>query len=314
LIPIFVDTDLSLGTPRAEIDDGAALIMLLCSPEVEVIGISTVFGNATVDLTYANTLRLLNALDQSNIQVSRGSAKSLLADHEWEIFLSSWYRQYGNTPSESLPAEIPNASDHIVQAVQATPGKISILALGPLTNLALAYQQDPGIAVHIRQVVLMGGSINDHKPSAEFNIRCDPEAAQIVLSAGWPIRILGLDITRQALFTRAFFASLSDAHPALRLLKKGAEEWIPVVEAQGWEQGGCSLHDAVAAAALIDSSVCSYVKGTASIETSGPNRGVLSFTRSTEKRSSRDQAQDVEIADRIDVEKCMKFINSRLNF
>jgi inosine-uridine nucleoside N-ribohydrolase len=313
-IPVFVDTDLTLGTPRAEIDDGAALIMLLRSPEVEVIGISTVFGNATVDLTYANTLRLLNALDQSNIQVSRGAAKPLLADPEWEIFLSSWYGQYGDTPSWSLPPEIPNASDHITQAVQAAPGKVSILALGPLTNLAQAYRQEPGIAGLIRQVVLMGGSINDREPSAEFNIRCDPEAAQIVLSAGWPIRILGLQITRQALFSRAFFANLPDTHPALRSLKKGAEEWIPVVEAQGWEQGGCSLHDAVAAAALIDSNLCSYAKGTASIETNGATRGVISFTRSTESQPPHAQVQYVEIADDIDVEKCMKFIKSRLNF
>jgi purine nucleosidase len=310
-IPVFVDTDLSLGIPRAEIDDGAALIALLNSPEVEVCGISTVHGNAPVDQCYANTLRLLHVLDRTNIKVSRGAAEPLIADLQWRSFLKDWRQAYGPPPPWELPPDIPDAIDHIIESIQAFTGKLSILALGPLTNLAAAYQKVPAIAGSVHQVIIMGGSIND-QPTAEFNIRCDPEAAEIVLSAGWPIRMLGLHITRQVHFSTDFFSSLSDDNPGLSLLKKGALEWIPVVEAQGWEQDGCSLHDAVAAVALIEPNHFDFIDSTASIETAGSNRGVLHLSSPGQGQAKNDQNQRLKVAVRIEIEKCKHFIEDRL--
>ena len=256
--PIIIDTDISLGTPNAEIDDGAALMFLgNSSDQIEIKAITTVHGNASVDIAYLNILRLLKHLGLKDIPIGKGAAKPLLPDQEWSAFLNDWQAQYGPTPPAAHNDPEKDGVDLIIETIRNNPGEISILALGPFTNLALAIQKEPEIIPQIDYIYAMGGNQDEEAP-AEFNIRCDPEAADIVFNSGIKIKLHGLSITRQALFTPEDFASLSSDEPAQNLLKQQALGWIKIVEKQGWEKGGCSLHDAIAAAAIVDPGMIEY--------------------------------------------------------
>ncbi len=243
---VYVDTDISLGTPGAEIDDGAALIALLRAAPGAVLAVGTVFGNAPVDTTTQNAARLLDALG-TGIPLGRGAERALVQDNAW---FEPWQHGYGPTPPHPMPDALPHAVDLLIDTVRRAPEPVTLLALGPLTNLALALRLAPDILEGVREVVTMGGSFGAD-PQPEFNAHSDPEAAHIVLGAPWPVRLLGLEVTRQVLFTRADFAALPAADPAAGLLRQQAPGWIERVEGQGWERGGCGLHDAVAAAALL---------------------------------------------------------------
>jgi inosine-uridine nucleoside N-ribohydrolase len=152
-----------------------------------------------------------------------------------------------------------------------------------MTNLALAVRFDPGIVPLTREVILMGGSFNSQNPTAEFNVHGDPEAAQIVFNAGWKVNILGLDITRRVHFSRRDFASLPDGNPAVKLLRSQAPGWIERIEAMGWEQDGCALHDAVAAAYLVDDTIFQTEETSVEVELADPNsRGVTRFSSVTQ--------------------------------
>jgi inosine-uridine nucleoside N-ribohydrolase len=278
---VFVDTDIGLGTPGAEIDDGAALRVLLRAPQVEVCALGTVHGNVSVEVATHNARRLLAYEGRADIPVGRGAALPLVEDPRW---FAAWQAGYG--PTEPWPGgaprpggdELPAADRLLIDMVRRYPHQMSLLALGPLTNLAQAIQREPDIVPLVREVVVMGGSYDSTAQTAEFNFRSDPDAAAVVVQAGWPLRLLGLEVTRRVHFSRARFASLPDSPPALGLLKRQAPGWIDRIEGQGWDSGGCSLHDAVAAAALLDEALCSYVETGVSVELTDPaRRGLVAF-------------------------------------
>jgi purine nucleosidase len=273
---VYVDTDVSLGTPGAEIDDGAALILLLRHPAVEVIGAGAVFGNAPLADTALNLDRLLTWLGGEAVPRGIGAARPLVADMSW---FDEWRSGYGATlfwaqQPTSLPAALL-----LIETLRTHPGQVSVLALGPLTNLALALRLAPDIVPLVRRVIAMGGSFNTTHPVPEFNVRCDPEAAQVVLTSGWPVQLLGLEITRRVHFSRDDLASLAGDHPAVGLLRDQAPDWIDRVERMGWEQGGCALHDAVAAACLIAPDLFTFVETAVEVELANPQtRGQTRFT------------------------------------
>jgi len=254
---ILIDTDVSLGTPYAEIDDGAALIALLNS-SAEIQGITTVYGNVPVPDATTNVLRLLGFAGREDIPVAQGAEQAFVEDPQWLAFLHRWQSQYGETPAWPGLRPAESATDLIGEIVRQHPDEITLLAFGPLTNLAMAIQGLPGLVNQVKEIVMMGGSLHDAE-QAEFNIRNDPEAAMQVLQAGWPIRLLGLEITRQVLFTIADLTTLDGKDPALAMLQQQAAQWVPIVEAQGWEVGGCALHDAVAVAAVFHPEIFQFV-------------------------------------------------------
>ena len=273
---VYVDTDVGLGTPGAEIDDGAALIFLLRNPLIDVIGTGSVFGNVPVQDAYLNLDRVLTWLDRGSIPRGLGAEKPLIEDTAW---FESWQSGYGKTtPWNTRPAPCL-AANLMIDTIHTYAGQISILALGPLTNLALAIRLDPSIIPLTREVIVMGGSFNAESTAPEFNVRCDPEAARIVFSAGWNVHILGLDITRRVHFSRRDFASLSDGNPAVALLRAQAPGWIDRMEEMGWEQNGCALHDAVAAAYLVDPTLFQTEQTSVEVELLDPeSRGLTRFT------------------------------------
>jgi inosine-uridine nucleoside N-ribohydrolase len=263
--PVLLDTDISLGTPGAEIDDGAALIALLASGSLDVKGITTVHGNVDAQTAMHNLQRLLAFLHRPDIPLGLGASGPISGSNDW---FDVWKSGYGRTPPWPQFQETGSAIDLIVDAARAYPHQLTILAVGPLTNLALALRASPDIVSLVDSLVVMGGSFASSAP--EFNSRCDPEAAGIVLNAGWPVRMLGLDVTRRIRFSRADFEALPRDNGALDLLRRQAPVWIDRVEAEGWEQGGCSLHDAVALLALLDDGLFEWREAAVRVEVADP--------------------------------------------
>jgi purine nucleosidase len=302
---VYVDTDVGLGTPGAEIDDGAALIFLLRSPEVQVISAGSVFGNVPLADAALNLDRLLTCLGDEHIPLGRGAEKPLAADFSW---FEGWQSKYGTTlPWNARPNSL-SASTLMIETIKSNPGKVSILSIGPMTNLALAVRMEPGIIPLTREVIVMGGSFNQGGSAPEFNTRCDPEAAQIVFNAGWRLSVLGLDITRRVHFSRNDFTSLPHGNLAVELLLAQAPGWIARMEEMGWEQDGCALHDAVAAACLVDDTIFQTVESCLEIELVDlGSRGVTRFVPISAGKPV------AKVVTGLDVQKCRELIWSRIN-
>lgn len=301
---VYVDTDVSLGTPGAEIDDGAALIFLLRNRLIDIAGTGSVFGNVPAQDAALNLDRILTWLVGKNIPLGIGAEKPLVADNAW---FESWQSVYGETLSWNIRPATYTAANLMIDAIRNNPGQVSILALGPMTNLALAARLEPAIIPLTRAVIVMGGSVNIQKPMPEFNVRCDPEAAQIVFNSGWNVHILGLDITRRVHFSRRDFLSLSDGNPAVELLRKQAPGWIDRVEGMGWEQDGCALHDAIAAAYLVDDTIFQIEEASVEVELSDPKmRGVTRIVPATGSEPN------IKVITDLDTLKCRDLIWSHL--
>ena len=192
---IIVDTD-------PGIDDAMAIFYALASPELDVVGLTTVFGNVGVDLGTTNALRLLEIAERTDIPVAAGAPKPLVTPYHGPADFVHGRDGQGDTfgPAPTTSANAAHAAQFIVDTVMATPGEITLVPIGPLTNIALAMTMCPGLTAHVREIVLMGGNAfcpGNASPSGEANILNDPEAADIVFGAECPIVMAGLDVTHQ---------------------------------------------------------------------------------------------------------------------
>ena len=194
-------------------DDAVAILLALASPELNVLGITAVAGNVPLALTARNICQVLELAGRTDVPVYAGAAQPL------QRKLVTAEHVHGNTglngptlPEPSMKLAEGDAADFIVRTVRAQPaGTVTLCALGPLTNLALALSRAPDIAHRLQQIVLMGGGCfegGNITPAAEFNMYVDPPAASQVLASGAPIVMLPLDVTHQVLTTRARVAAL----------------------------------------------------------------------------------------------------------
>ena len=193
---VIIDTD-------PGIDDAAAILLALASPELSVEAITTIYGNGPVETCTSNALRVLDAARRTDIPVYRGVGKPLLrAPNEGWASQVHGIDGLGDSdfPFPAKPVEVRHAVLEIVDRVMASPGDITILALGRLTNLALALSLQPELAQAVAEVIVMGGAVSvpgNVSPVASANLYEDPEAAAIVYSSGAPLVQVGLDVCDQ---------------------------------------------------------------------------------------------------------------------
>ncbi len=241
------------------IDDAMALLFLHRHPEAELLGITTVFGNADVATTTRNALYLAERFGIA-VPVARGAALPLARPPRGAAPEVHGDDGLGNLEVPIAPtrgADARPAHRLIIDTLRAHPGEVTIVAVGPLTNLALALAEEPAITGLVRAVVVMGGAFGTHghggnvSPVAEANAMCDPHAADAVFTAPWPVTIVGLDVTHQVLMDHAAFEWLR-AHGG----EEGAFIWAAsrhYVGFYGRAVGvpGCYVHDASAAACAL---------------------------------------------------------------
>ena len=215
---VIFDTDFALP-PQ---DDGLALALALNSPELDIVGITTVAGNYNVARANADVLRMLEIAGREEIKVYGGASRPLA--HAKDAFAASHYgKWWSDEPAQEPPGgfarktlEAESAADFIVRATTARPGDIDIVAIGPLTNVATAIRRAPAVVRSIKRIVIMGGAIaalpdgaGNITPNAEFNFWVDPEAARIVLRSGIPIALSPLNVSMKTSFDRDSFRAIA---------------------------------------------------------------------------------------------------------
>jgi inosine-uridine nucleoside N-ribohydrolase len=264
-IKVIFDTDFSIP-PQ---DDGLALMLALKSPELNILGITTVAGNDTMQRATSDALRELEIGGRTDIPVYRGANRPLVHQKsQWATTVHGkwWSDETPATPPGGFAkkqAEKESAVDFIIRTVNANPGQISILALGPLTNIATAIRQDPQFAHNVKQIAIMGGAIaslgegggGNVTPNAEFNIWVDPEAAWVVVHSGIPLVWTPLNVTHKTNFAKQYYDEIVAANTPLTNLIK--ERMAAGYEKNPKRQG--AMYDELTVASLIDPSLVKTV-------------------------------------------------------
>jgi pyrimidine-specific ribonucleoside hydrolase len=245
-VPVVIDCD-----PGH--DDAIALLLAVTSPELEVLAVTTVAGNQTLDKTTANAIRVLELAGRGDIPVARGAARPLRRD----LVVADWVHGESGLDGPFLPAPVgePAAShgvDLIAEVVSAADKPVTLIPTGPLTNIALLLERHPTLESRLARIVLMGGSIAEGNvtPAAEFNIWADPEAAAAVFGSGLDVTMIGLDVTHQALLTTPYAERLRATGPVGAFVSELAE-FFHHFHRETYGFAGPPVHDAVAVAHVV---------------------------------------------------------------
>lgn len=236
------------------VDDALALLLALRHPDVEVVGVGTVAGNVEVDKCTENSLKVLRLVDRLDVPVAEGCPRPLVQPY------ASAAEVHGNTglggstlpPSGRTPTG-EHAVDQLIRLAEARPGEITLVAVGPLTNVAVALMRQPALPTLLKDVVIMGGAFANPGNStalAEFNIWVDPEAARMVFEAPFRMTIAPLDATTQVLLDDTHLASLGDG-PVPTFVRELTSDYLALY-ARRRGRRAAAMHDPLATAIAID--------------------------------------------------------------
>lgn len=268
---LIIDTD-------PGIDDAMAILFALSSSELNLLGITTVFGNVNVNLTTQNALRILEIARRRDIPVAKGAEHPLTGVFKEPSDYVHGEDGLGNThlPGPKGSAVSRTAAQFIIEQVRKYPGEVTLAAIGAWTNLALALQQEPSLVHLVKQVVLMGGAFRTNgniNPAAEANVYADPQAADAVLTAGWPVTVVGLDVTSKVIMSDDQLTFLRDKSPRYgefiyRITRFYLEYYLRYRSSQG-----INVHDPSVIAWLLKPELFESVAGAVRVATDGLARG-----------------------------------------
>ena len=250
---VIIDTD--PGT-----DDALAILLALNSPELDVRALTVVPGNVTAQQGLENALKLASLANRCDIAIAGGAQHPLF---QKLTTAELWHGANGlanvELPPSKCKADPRFGPDLIIQMIHESPHEITLVPVGPLTNIALALLKDPSIVPLVKEVVIMGGSITggNVNAAAEANIYNDPEAAQIVFHAGWRLTMVGLDVGDKTLFDQAHLDQLSKTHGPENDFVVKVLIFLLGQEAKYGSGGGSPMYDPLAVGTAIDPSIVS---------------------------------------------------------
>ena len=248
------------------IDDAMAIFTVLAHPNIDLLGLTTTFGNVSVEQATRNALTLLE-MAGADLPVASGMAQPLQkAPEPYPDFIHG-ADGLGNVHLPA-PKKLPvkqDAAAFIVEQIMANPGEINLVAVGPLGNLAKALEREPAITRQVKQVVLMGGTIAEGgniSPVAEANIYSDPHAADKVFAADWPLVMVGLDVTHQVLLSRQLFAQIRANNSKVgEFMQQAAAFYTDFYQRAREADDGCFGHDVSAIAYVANPDLFSTIEG-----------------------------------------------------
>jgi len=269
---IIIDTD-------PGIDDTMAIFYALECGQFELLGLTTIFGNVHTTLATENALRLLEIAGTPDIPVAKGSDNPLVRPYKGPVPFVHGDDGQGNTnpPPPKGKALDMTAAEFIVEQIMANPGEITLVPIGPLTNIALALRLEPRITEAVKAVVIMGGAVlaqGNVNPAAEANIHNDPEAAELVFSAGWDLTVVGLDVTQKtwmspeqlALYGQSDKVTSQHIHKIIPFYQGFMENAYP-------GRSGICIHDSSAISYILHPELYTTKQMPVFVETQGASRG-----------------------------------------
>ncbi len=252
-------------------DDALALMLALNSPELDVRAITVVPGNVTASQGLENALRMVSLANRCDIPIAAGAQHPLF---QKLITAEFWHGKNGlaniELPRSKCKMDSRFGPDLILQMVHAAPHEITLVPVGPLTNIALALLKDPSIAPLVKEVIIMGGSISggNVNASAEANIYNDPEAAQIVFRVGWPLTMVGLDVGDKTLFSKKYLDQLGQTHGPVNDFTYAVGKYLIDLSAQ-FGLPGSPMYDPLAVGVAIDATLVKSPEMHVDVETRG---------------------------------------------
>ena len=288
-IPIVIDCD-----PGH--DDAIAILLALASSEVELIGVTTVAGNQTLDKTTRNALVTLELAGRSDIPVAAGADAPLRRELRTAAHVHGESGLDGpELPEPSAGPVDAEAADFLAELIE--PGVV-LVPTAPLTNLALMLERHPDVRERLERIVWMGGAIRDGNitPAAEFNSFVDPEAAAAVFASGIPITMIGLDVTHRALFTRAHAEQVRGAGRAGRFVAE-LSDFFQGFHERSYGFDGSPIHDAMAVGYVIDPTLVTTRHVNVALETESrfcDGRTVVDLRGVTGREPNADVGVDVD--------------------
>jgi purine nucleosidase len=291
------------------IDDAMAILLALKRPGIRLEALTTVFGNTDVDTATANALRILELAGRSDIPVARGARRSLLRP-----FVKAADHVHGRNGLGDIDLPEPHAqpvaetaSDLIIRMARENPERITLCAVGPITNVAVALTRSPEIAGLLKEIVVMGSTIfhpgiqGIPTPMADANFWNDPEAAQIVLRSGAKITLVGMDVTMQVLLTAQMSEAIArDGGHVGKTLTEIAKFYVSSYATMYPGIAGCGMHDPLAVAIAEDRSLVKTERMCVDIELAGTlTRGMTVADR----RRTAVGRQNAEVCLGVDIER-----------
>ena len=290
------------------IDDACAILLALASPELTVEGLSVVHGNCSLEQATVNALSVLELANATHIPVARGCElplvqPSLLApETHGDTGLG-----YAKLPAPRTRPLSQHAVDFLIERILAAPGEITLLAIGPLTNIALAIRQEPRIVQALQEIIIMGGAIRyegNTTALAEFNTYVDPHAAHIVYHAGIPTTLVPLDVTYQCVLTPGDVKRLQDIDSPITKFVADATRFYMEFHDEYQKIDGCVINDPLALALTFAPELCTYQELPVDVDLSGGismGKTVADFYNYTKRPANLKVALGVRARDFIDL-------------
>jgi purine nucleosidase len=252
---IIIDTD-------PGIDDSLALLLAAASPEIVLDGVTAIHGNASTNQTTRNALAILELAKASHVPVFKGCDVPLVK----ESLLSP--ETHGNSglgyaelPEPATQPKAQHGSDYLIEQIMSRPGEVTLVAIGPLTNVAMAIRKEPRIVQNVKEVFIMGGAIQhpgNTTAQAEYNTFVDPHSAYIVFHSGMPMILTPLDVTYQCIFTQADLNRLLKINSPITKFIADATRFYMEFHDEYQSIDGCVINDPMTLALTFMPEICDY--------------------------------------------------------